>query len=227
MKDNTHVRVWDLPLRIFHWCLVALIAVSMYTGFSGGFREMDYHMMSGYAVLTLVIFRIAWGIAGSGHSRFTTFIKPRAVWPYLKGLLNKDQPPSLGHNPLGAISTIVLLLLLGIQAVTGLFANDDIMLEGPLVHLVENETSNYLSGVHDINKTILLCFIGLHLVGIAFHEIYKKERLILAMLTGKKKTDTRRDSPAGEAPRPILEVAVATALFSTTAALVYWLVNYL
>ena len=94
-------RVWDLPLRLFHWALVTLVIFSLYTGIKGGFREMDYHMISGYAILTLVIFRILWGFIGSKHSKFKSFITLRKLVPYTRQILNSESQTFQGHNPLG------------------------------------------------------------------------------------------------------------------------------
>lgn len=71
------VRVWDLPTRAFHWLLVVLVVVNIYTGNVGGVANMEWHMLSGYAILTLVLFRLAWGLVGSRHSRFASFIRGR------------------------------------------------------------------------------------------------------------------------------------------------------
>ncbi len=223
VEQDNKVRVWDFPLRVFHWALAILVAISIYTGLSGGFKEMDYHMLSGYSILGLILFRIAWGFLGSMHSRFISFIKPSEVLPYAKTLFKEDHQPSPGHNPLGALSVIAILLVLGIQATTGLFANDDIMLEGPLTHLVSDDMSDELTGIHHLNSWLLFVLIGLHLLAIAFYELIKKERLVLPMITGKKEiTGDNQDSP-----KPVKEISIALVLGIVAAGATYYVVTQL
>lgn len=215
-------RVWDLPLRLFHWALALLVAFSLYTGINGGFREMDYHMMSGYGILTLVIFRVIWGIIGSTHSRFRSFINLSELIPYTRRLLNRDQTSIAGHNPLGALSIVAMLLVLGTQATTGLFANDDISLEGPLVHLVDDATSDRLTTVHHFCAKALYVLIGLHLTAIIFHELCQKDRLVLPMISGYKKgLPTSADKPSF-----MRESVNASILLAACAGFIYWLIKY-
>lgn len=221
MSAQPNSRVWDLPVRLFHWLLLILVCISVYTGLTGGFTEMDYHMLSGYGILGLVLFRIGWGFIGSAHARFSAFITLRGLWPYARKLLDRDQPPSTGHNPLGGWSVVALLLCLLIQAGTGLFANDDIMLEGPLTHLISDEMSDRLTAVHEINVVVLYVLVALHVSAIAFHELYKGERLLLPMLTGRKQ------HYAGKAESTVAELAKAATLAALAALAVYWIVNEL
>jgi cytochrome b len=218
-------RIWDLPLRLFHWLLVGLIGVSLYTGINGGFNEMDYHMLSGYGVLTLVIFRVLWGVVGSTTARFSNFVKPSRIIAYSRTLLDRDAEDSTGHNPLGALSIVAFLLLLSVQAATGLFANDDIFLEGPLMHLVSDETSDRLTTIHHINVKLLYGLMALHLITIGFYELFKRQRLILPMITGKKTIQI--DDSAASTRQPLKEAILATVMLGIAAGLVYALINYL
>jgi cytochrome b len=215
-------RVWDLPLRLFHWSLALLVTFSLYTGINGGFTEMDYHMLSGYGILTLVIFRVIWGFVGSTHSRFRSFINLSGLLPYIRQLVNKEQTSSTGHNPLGALSIVIMLFVLGTQATSGLFANDDMFMEGPLVHLVGDATSDTLTTVHHFCAKALYGLIGLHLAAIIFHELYKRDRLVLPMISGYKKGLT---TPADK-PSLIQESVNAATLLAVCVGFVYWLVHY-
>ena len=215
-------RVWDLPTRLFHWILVILVAVSIYTGQNGGFREMDYHMLSGYAILALILFRIIWGFVGSKHARFADFVSPGAVMSYTRSLFSREEKKttqSPGHNPLGALSIIVMLLVLLTQAVTGLFANDDIFLEGPLAHLAGDEVSDDLTSVHHINSKLLYVLIGLHLLAVVFYQFVRRESLLLPMITGKT------GGAASEDVKPLKESATALVVMAVCAGIVYYLVN--
>jgi cytochrome b len=181
------IRVWDLPTRLFHWILVLLIAFSVVTAEIGG-NWLDWHMRSGYCILTLLLFRIMWGFAGSHHARFANFVRPpAAVFAYLRALRNGSAAAQAGHNPLGALSVVALLAALLLQASTGLFANDDsTSTEGPLAKLVSNHTSNLLTLVHEINQWVLYTLIALHIFAIAYYYFGKRENLVVPMFTGDK-----------------------------------------
>ena len=178
------IKIWDAPVRLFHWLLVALILFSWWSGEEGG-NAMQYHMWSGYAILTLVLFRITWGLCGSTTARFSTFVKgPRAVLEYARTLPVRRAGAHAGHNPLGGWSVVLVLTCALVQAGTGLFANDDIVTEGPLYRLVSKATSDLLTTVHHINFNILLALAGVHIAAVLFYLFYKSENLIKPMVTG-------------------------------------------
>ena len=179
------IRVWDLPIRLFHWLLVICIVLSFITVKIGG-NAMDFHALVGYCVLGLIIFRICWGLIGSYHARFIHFVpSPKGLINYLLG----KTKAGLGHNPLGALSVLGLLFSVGLQAVTGLFANDDIAFEGPFAKYVSNETVQLLTSIHYFNENILIILIALHLCAIVYYQKFKGENLIKPMLVGDKEID--------------------------------------
>ena len=190
------VRVWDIPVRLFHWLLVLLVIVMFVTGKLGG-NWLEWHERAGYSILGLVMFRIVWGFVGSHHARFVNFLRgPKTVLAYVKNAVRKDSPGHTGHNPLGAVSTVTMLGVLLLQAVMGLFANDDLMLEGPFAHLVSKGVSDQLTTLHKLNSTLILILIGGHLAAIAFAFFYKKENLVKAMITGDKMLPASAATPA-------------------------------
>src|SRR5690606_16043794 len=175
--------VWDLPTRVFHW-LLALLAVGAFVAAKAGGNWIDWHFRAGYAILTLVVFRIAWGFVGGRYARFRSFLYgPRDILAYLRGA--PGAPAGPGHNPLGALSVFAMLLLFGAQAVLGLFANDDIASEGPLAALVSKDTSDFLTGLHQRHEIILLVLVGLHVAAIAWYRIFRRRRLLGPMITGR------------------------------------------
>jgi cytochrome b len=176
--------VWDWPVRAFHWLLVLCVAGAWVTHYAG-IEWFDWHRRLGYVSLVLVAFRIAWGFAGTRHARFTSFLRgPRAIAAYLRGA---GEPEVVGHNPLGGWSVVAFLLVLSIQAATGLFANDEIASAGPFYGWVSQETSNRLTAVHHFNSNVLLALIVLHVVAVAWHDVVQHRGLVRAMLDGRKR----------------------------------------
>ena len=180
------VPVWDLPTRLFHWLLVAFVAVSFVTARKGG-NAMQYHEWSGIAILVLLVFRIIWGFVGSRPSRFRDFVKvPVAVWQYAMGLLKGNAIRYLGHNPLGGWSVLAMLLAVMLQAGLGLFANDDIITEGPLFLWVSKATSDRLTRRHRLNQYVIMGLAVVHIFAVLFHLFARRENLIVPMITGVK-----------------------------------------
>ena len=165
------VSVWDLPVRIVHWLLVVLITCSWITSEIAG-TAMTYHMWCGYSILALVIFRILWGFVGSEHARFASFLRgPAAVVQYFGGFFRQEAPRYAGHNPAGGWSVVLMLASVLLQATTGLFANDDIFVEGPLASRVSADLSALLTSIHRFNFYVLLGLIVLHLAAVFFYLV--------------------------------------------------------
>lgn len=179
------VRVWDLPIRAFHWLLVLAVIALWYTAeVLDTVDNLDWHMDIGFAVIGLLVFRILWGIFGSDTARFSHFVKsPGQIKSYLKA---PTRGVFLGHNPLGALSVLAMLISLLVQVATGLFSHDELYTSAPLSQYVPDKTSALLTEIHHINFNILLALIGLHLAAIVFYQFKKHDPLVRAMITGKK-----------------------------------------
>lgn len=212
--------VWDLPVRLFHWSLVILVCVSLYTGFDGGFFIFDYHLLSGYAILALVAFRLLWGLIGSRNARFTTFIRgPKAIADYTRSL-GKGYRSYIGHSPLGALSVVAILLALVVQVGTGLFAsNEDLMVDSPLTHLVSTGTSRELTWIHEINVWVIIALVCLHLLAIAWYRLVRGDNLVLPMITGWKQLPEEVDAERNN-------WLLALVLLGAVSGGVYYLVKY-
>src|SRR5450830_1004650 len=175
------IKVWDLPLRAFHWLLVFTVLVAYITAEFGG-ALTDWHGRIGALALGLLVFRVTWGFVGSTHARFSNFFPtPARLSAYLKGNWQAN-----GHNPLGALSVFALLGVLAALVTTGLFANDDISFQGPLFNLASKLLSDKLSGWHAFLFNVLLLLVALHLAAITFYFFFKKTNLIKPMVTGSK-----------------------------------------
>lgn len=209
--------VWDLPVRLFHWTLVLLIAFSW---LSAEMDWMTWHLYSGYAVLALALFRVIWGFVGSTHARFGDFLYgPGAVIAYIRTLPSRTAAKFAGHNPLGGISVVLILLCVLVQTGTGLFSNDDILTEGPLYKHISKELSDWLTTIHNYNFNALLALIGVHVSAVLYYLFYKSENLVKPMFTGRKQL------PAGARPAAMRGGGLALVLFAACAAGVWALVN--
>ncbi len=198
------IRVWDLPVRVFHWALVLLVTTSWITA-QTGFDEI--HEWSGYSVLTLVVFRILWGLFGSENARFSRFLTPPAVaWDHLKATSTRTAPHYDTHNPAGGWMVIALLLMLLLQAGTGLFSSDDILFEGPFAAAVSSQWSEWAKNIHARSFNIMLALVAVHVLAVGLHELHG-ERLIKAMWFGSKRSDQ-----AAAAQRPLWLAAIVLAL---------------
>ena len=176
---STDVRVWDLPTRLFHWALAALVVFSVVTANVGG-NWVQWHFYSGYAILTLIAFRLAWGFIGGRYARFSSFLfGPSAILAALTG--DPRAPRTLGHNPLGSLSVFALLASIGLQAAIGLFANDDIASEGPLAKFVSGALSDRLTSLHRLNANIVFALVALHVLAILFYLLRRRENLVRPM----------------------------------------------
>lgn len=216
------VRVWDLPLRIFHWTLAAAVFASVATGWVGGLW-IEWHGRLGLLILGLLLFRLIWGLVGSTHSRFSSFFPtPSGIRAYLRG-----EWQGLGHNPLGALSVFGLLGVAALQVSSGLFANDDIAFQGPLYTLIHSEASNTLTGLHRLLANLLLGLVVLHLTAIAFYARIKGENLVRPMLTGIQSVSPALARPVTGGGPLALIVALLPALLLVwvvgSGQLVRWL----
>ncbi|MDD9877162.1 MAG: cytochrome b/b6 domain-containing protein [Magnetovibrio sp.] len=217
------VFVWDLAVRLFHWVLATLVLTSIVTGKTG---DMEIHMLSGFSILALVIFRLVWGVVGGRHARFRDFVRgPMAVIAYVKTHLKGDIPRYRGHNPGGGWAVLAMLGLLALQAGTGLFANDDILTEGPLMKFIEKGTSDYVTWIHFLSSNALIAVVVLHVAAISFYA-WKGENLVRPMLTGRKPADP--EAPAhekgGEAD-PRGNLIAALVILAAAAGVVWYIVN--
>ncbi len=218
-RNDQGVETWDVPVRLFHWALMLLVIAQIASVSIGG-NAMEYHALGGYAILTLIVFRILWGFFGGTYARFREFVRgPGAVLRYAKSLFRGQYAADRGHNPLGGWSVLAMLASFLVQAGTGLFANDEVMMEGPLARHVSSEAGEMATAIHDINAVVLLILIAVHIAAVLFHLLVKKENLIVPMITGRKR------ARADDQPARYGSLALATVLLGCSAAAVYLLIR--
>lgn len=175
VKAIQPILVWDFPTRIFHWTLAICFAGAIITQDMESLRIV--HNTCGYTMLGLVAFRMIWGLIGTKHARFASFVpRPKRVFAYTKGLLTKKPIHTVGHNPLGALDVLLILsLVIGV-------ATSGIMLDGGFAEELFEE-------VHEFLANLLLLVIGVHVLGVLFSSFTHKENLIKSMISGYKLGD--------------------------------------
>ena len=181
------VRVWDLPTRLFHGLLMLAIVGLVVTGQVGG-DAMTWHFYLGYLVLSLVLFRIVWGFVGGHWSRFAQFLPtPARVRRYASALIGGHHTPTVGHNPMGALSVLAMLLLLLLQVFSGFMSDDEIAASGPWTSLVSNQWVEWATAYHtEIGKVLILILVGLHIASVWFYKRVQREDLVTPMISGDK-----------------------------------------
>jgi cytochrome b len=212
------VKVWDGPVRLFHWLLVVLIGFSWW---SGEQHEMEWHRWSGYTVLGLIVFRLFWGFAGSRTARFAQFLRgPGAVASYVATLPTRDGDHSAdGHNPLGGWSVAAMLLAIAAMVTAGLFAVDvDGFESGPLASLVTFDQGRLAAEWHEIIFNVIMALVAIHVLAVLFYLIWKRQNLIPPMITGY------RPHTFGETAAPVTYPLSRLLLGIGLAALVVWAV---
>ncbi len=189
MSDETQqVKVWDLPVRLFHWSLVLAFAAAY---FSAELKVGFIHVWIGYFLCVLLLARVGWGFAGNEFARFRSFIfSPAETLAYVRSLRQGQPVHYLGHNPAGALMVFALLGLLALTFLSGLVTLAVIDFEGPLLFLidyVDDDTSYFVRHLHGWLVNGILILIPLHLLGVVAGSIQHQENLVRAMFTGKKK----------------------------------------
>jgi cytochrome b len=213
----SNVNVWDLPTRAFHWLLVISFAAAYFSNLLG-VSYFVYHLWSGYFVILLLVFRFFWGVIGSYHSRFNNFIpNPKETLRYLQNIINGNSKTYHGHNPLGAWMVLLLLVTLLVQAITGLFSNDEIFNAGPLYAYVSHEISLWLTGIHKDLFYWIFAAVVLHVIAVLFYLIIKRENLIKPMITGKKPADDHGDMTPVNTASPWLALLLIVIISATLA----------
>jgi cytochrome b len=221
MNMKVKIRVWDLPTRVFHWLLAFSVVGLVITSQIGG-GAMEWHFRFGYCVLTLLIFRIVWGLVGGRWSRFSAFIySPTTVFRYLKGTGKPEH--SIGHNPMGMASVFALLFFLLFQVASGLVSDDEIAASGPFTRFVSNALVSQATFYHkEVGKLVLLALVVLHVAAILFYLFRNKENLIVPMISGDKASEHMLEHSRDDASSRLLALVIVLI----SAGLVYAMLKF-
>lgn len=167
------ILVWDLPVRVFHWLMVASFAGAWITSEADGWRWL--HVTLGYTMAALVGFRVVWGLVGTRYARFRDFVKgPSAAAGYLKSILSGHPKHVVGHNPAGGLAIVALLALTILATATG-YAN------------YAELGGEWLEEVHEFAANAMMAVVALHVLGVVVGSIVHRENLVRAMVTGRKR----------------------------------------
>lgn len=194
-RDNATrtVLVWDLPTRLFHWFTVVLVLAAYVTS---RLNWMNWHALAGTALLTLLLFRLIWGLVGSETARFVHFLaSPRVAVRHLARLFEREPDTQVGHNPAGGWMVLLLLALLLGEVLTGIVTNNDVADAGPLTELMPAWVANGIDDLHTLLWDALVAAVALHLAAIAVYAVAKGQHLLRPMLTGRKLLPARGASP--------------------------------
>jgi cytochrome b len=210
--------VWDLPVRLFHWLLV-LCLIGQWLTAEVLEDAMDIHFYIGYFTLGLVIFRLVWGFIGTKYAKFSSFLAgPTSILAYLISVVSKQHRFTIGHNSLGGLILPAVLILVGLQAISGLFTTDDIVYTGPYYASTNSELQDWMQWLHHNIFDLLLAIIGIHLFAIAWYLLFLKHNLVTAMLNGKKTIEPKQSIQHSQLVRAVILICVV-------AVFVYWLVE--
>jgi cytochrome b len=193
----TRILVWDWPVRVGHWMLVGAFALAWLTSESEAWRLA--HAWAGGTMAGVVLFRLVWGMVGTRHARFASFVRgPGAALAYLKDLLSGRPRHTVGHNPAGALAILALLAMTLLTAASGWLVYQD--LGG---HAIEE--------LHEGLATALLGVALLHLAGVVLGSLAHRENLARAMLTGFKQGPAA-EAIAGARPWALIALIACAAL---------------
>lgn len=223
MSDPVAVRVWDLPIRLFHWALTVAVIGLVITGKTGG-NAMPWHFRFGYLVLGLLVFRLLWGFVGGRWSRFRSFAYgPGALQRYLKGRPRDGDAFEIGHSPTGALSVFALLVFLALQVASGLVSWDEIVqIGGPLNRFVSDATASKALWYHkQVGQWVIITLVVLHVGAVLFYLLRKKRNLIAPMWHGDKPLADGTLAAADSMSSRLLALALA----AVCAGLVGWVVG--
>lgn len=191
------ILVWDLPTRVFHWLLALSFAGAYVTAESERWRLV--HVTLGYTLGGLLAFRLLWGLLGTRHARFASFVRgPAAVLRYLRSLASRQPEHHTGHNPAGALAIVALLALGAVLVLTGWSIYNDI-------------GGEWLEELHEGAANLMLAVVGVHVAAVLLSSWLHHENLVRAMLTGRKQG---RPDEAIRGPWRVLGVLLLLAVLA-------------
>jgi cytochrome b len=211
-------RIWDLPIRVFHW-LLAIGVVLQFGTAKYGWLDMQWHFWIGYGLLVLLLFRVAWGFVGSDSARFHHFIVgPRRLLDYLRNWSTTPMSRFAGHNPAGGWATAIILAVLLAQSLSGLASSDEMEWFGPLSHKLPDHWIVFATWLHHRLEPVILIVAALHVVAIALYRLLKRDSLVGSMWHGRRGIEITAPKLASNGRA----IALLSLIAAGVAALIYW-----
>jgi len=208
-NKQTQVRIWNIPIRLFHWTLVVCFITTWLTRDN---RYLDIHIFAGYLMAGLILFRLLWGFIGGPYARFRDFAFGwHEVWDYVKGVLNRKPPRFLGHNPAGSWAIYLLLTLGVLIVITGLLGFGGEEQHGPLAGWLNYPQGKLAQDIHELLAWLMLGVVGIHITGVLVESLLHKENLVRAMLTGYKPATASAIAAASQWKTAIVMVTMILA----------------
>ncbi len=202
LPSAARIRVWDLPVRLFHWLLVATVLIAFLSSEEES-ALAPWHVPAGWIAAILLAFRVVWGFVGGEHARFADFLKPAQIAHHITGLFSGKPEHSIGHNALGGIAILALLGTVAGIIYTGATMQGDA--EG---------------GLHEALANLLLGLIALHVIAVVAMSLLTKDDLIRAFITGTKRADRHPGVEDARPPAPlalpVAAIAIAGAAYGAT-----------
>jgi len=197
------LKVWDVPLRLFHWLLVAAIAIAFLSS-EGDSPIASWHIAAGWVAVVLIVFRLVWGFIGGEHARFVNFVRPSHIAGHIRSLLSRDPEHTVGHNPLGALAVLALLAAIAAVLWTG----------------IQLDAGQGSEDVHEALAYGLLALVGLHVAAVVLMSVMTRENLVQAMITGRKRASLHIGARDARMPSPIALLAGGAVIVATIVAIV-------
>lgn len=217
------VKVWDLPTRLFHWTLVAMVLIAYLTGYVFPENTMGIHLWAGYITVILLVFRLTWGIFGSEYSRLETFtFSPVHILEHMKELVTlRPVKHYIGHNPTGSIMVFGLLFVLATITLSGLIVLGGEENQGPLAGTASYAVGSIAKAVHSGFVILLLAMIALHIGGVYFEIKLTGDNLVKSMISGLKKVPANTPELVHRQAKPFAAVIVM-GVFVAFAGSILW-----
>lgn len=195
------IPIWDIWVRLFHWSLAASVLFQLFSG-ETGVSFYDWHKQVGELVLALIVFRILWGLWGSTNARLSTLVQhPKAALGHLKDLSKRNVHQERGHNAAGGWAIVAMLLIIGTQAVTGLFiADEEEFIEGSFYGTLDSSTTDLVYTIHHNNAILIQTLVVVHLVMLLLYWLVAKQNLVLPMISGKMHWSDNKSAPTIKYP---------------------------
>ena len=208
-------------MRLFHWSMVIVVFAAVVTGFLSPAWWLDIHVIAGYALSTLILFRILWGVLGSHYSQYKNFtLSPKSVIAHVRSLIDRTAGTFIGHNPVGAwviVAVMVSLVVLVVSGLVGLGGQEKL---GPLAFLMSYTIGNSAIGLHELFSWLLLLLVLTHFMGVVVEQRIFKHPVITSMVTGHVAVSTHQASANSAKPVTKHHTVFGTLLFIAIATVI-------